>query len=109
MKRFGWKQAIAGQILLSMFMLTVTAFIIFIVYLVLTPVQNTFFNTLSSFLSANPNNVSPSGLSAIQKIMSTSVTQWSLLFTIAIVGTLVTIYVVAYRDEPVESQQDFEY
>ena len=51
--------------------------------------------------------ISPGGVTAVNKIMSSSVTQWSILFTIAIVGTLATIYLAVYRDEPVENYEEY--
>ena len=58
-------------------------------------------------MGANPKMISPGGVTAVNKIMSSSVTQWSILFTIAIVGTLATIYLAVYRDEPVESYEEY--
>lgn len=103
------KSGIASVILLSLFSLTATAFIIFVVYLVLTPVQNAFFNQISSYINVNSKQVGATGVSAINNIIASSVTQWSIMFTIAIIGTLATIWLVVWRDEPVEDQRNFEY
>jgi hypothetical protein len=55
----------------------------------------------------NPKMISSGGVTAVNNIMSSSATQWSILFTIAIIGTLATIYLAVYRDEPVENYEEY--
>lgn len=101
----GRQKAGIANIFLGLFVLTAVAFSIFLIYIALTPAVVSYFNNIEGLiLGPWANLVGTGGQTAILKMINQSVTIWALLFLIAFIGTSATIYVIAYRDEPVEQE-----